>query len=74
MVTINNLTPKTDGTLIEYTINYEGTNHNLTGSFVSTKEEIDDAFKGTEDGNVFKGVKRLVLQRLKDESTNALDK
>ena len=72
MVTINNITPNNGVSQIEYTVNFQATNHNLTGSFVATQEEVDNAFKDIEAGDVFAGVKKLVLTRLKTEAQNAL--
>ncbi|QHJ79131.1 MAG: hypothetical protein [Caudoviricetes sp.] len=72
MVTINNITPNNGVSQIEYTVNFQATNHNLTGSFVATQEEVDNAFKDIEAGDVFAGVKKLVLTRLETEAQNAL--
>lgn len=74
MVTINNITPaqQQGGTQVEYTVNFQATSHNLTGSFVATKDEIDNAFKDIEGEDVFTGVKKLVLTRLETEAQNAL--
>lgn len=72
MVTINNITPQGDNTQVEYTVNFEATNHNLTGSFVATKDEFNDAFKTPVDGDVFGGIKKLVLTRLANEAQSAL--
>lgn len=72
MVTINNITPNNGVSQIEYTVNFQATNHNLTGSFVATQEEVDNAFKDIEAGDVFEGVKKLVLTRLETEAQNAL--
>lgn len=73
MVTINNITPQDEGSQIEYTVNFQATNHNVTGNFVATKDEIDNAFKNNTNGDVFFGVKQLVLDRLQTEAQNALN-
>lgn len=73
MVTINNITPKDNGTQIEYTVNFQATNHNINGSFVSTSDEFNTAFKTTENGDVFFGIKQLVLSRIQSEAQNALN-
>lgn len=73
MVTINNITPQGNNTQIEYTINFEGTNHNVSGALVSSQDEFDTAFKNVVNGDVFGGLKKLVLTRLQSESQNALN-
>lgn len=73
MVVINNLTPRQDGTQIEYTVNFQGTNHNISGSFVSESDEFATAFKQVINGDVFGGIKNLVLTRLQTEAQNALN-
>lgn len=77
MVTINNITPKNlnndSGSQVDYSVNFQGTNHNLTGSFVATEDEIATAFKDVENGDMFAGVKKLVLSRLQTEAQNALN-
>lgn len=73
MVTINNITPQqNNGSQIEYTVNFQATNHNITGSFVATQDEVDNAFKQQNNGDAFFGLKQLVLTRLQTEATNAL--
>ena len=73
MVTINNITPQDNGSQIEYTVNFQGTNHNVTGSFVGTSDEVTDAFKDVSNGDVFAGIKKIVLTRLQTEAQNALN-
>lgn len=72
MVTINNITPQQSGSQVEYTVNFQATNHNITGSFVATEDEVSSAFKDVENGDVFFGLKKLVLTRLQSEAQNAL--
>lgn len=72
MVTINNITPQQNGSQVEYTVNFQATNHNVTGSFVATEDEVSSAFKDVENGDVFFGLKKLVLTRLQSEAQNAL--
>lgn len=74
MVTINNIQPVTDGTKIEHSVTFEGTNHSVYGDFIATKDEMDNAFKDVSGGDVFSGVKRLVLNRLETEAHNTLSK
>lgn len=75
MVTINNITPENlngkDSTVIDYTVNFEGTNDNVTGTMIATKEDTDNAFK-VPNSDVFFGLKQLVLQRISEESQQAL--
>lgn len=73
MVTINNITPQSNGTQLEYTVNFEGTNHNLSGALISSQDEFDTAFKDVVNGDVFGGLKKLVLTRLQSEAQNALN-
>lgn len=77
MVTINNLTPQTlngqTGTEIDYTVNFEGTPNNVTGTIVANKEDTDNAFKDIQNGDVFFGIKKLVLQEIATQAQNALN-
>lgn len=73
MVTINNITPQNNGTQLEYTVNFEGTNHNISGSLIATQDEFDTAFKDVVNGDVFGGIKKLVLTRIQSEAQNALN-
>lgn len=77
MVTINNLSPQTlngqTGTEIDYTVNFEGTPNNVTGTIVASKEDMDNALKNTKDGDFFSGVKVLVLQEIATQAQNALN-
>lgn len=75
MVTINNITPENlngqDGTSIDYTVNFEGTNDNVTGTILATKDDMSNAFK-IQNEDTFFGLKQLVLQRIASEAQQAL--
>lgn len=73
MVTINNLQTQEDKTVkVEYTINFNGTNHNLYGNFVASPDEIQEAMKNNSGTDPFSGTKEYVLKKLQTEVTNTL--
>lgn len=73
MVTINTLNEKTTGTQVDYTVNFEGTSHNISGSLIVSSDDIAAAFKNNQGDDVFSGLKNFLLKRLQEESTNALN-
>lgn len=59
-------------TRLKYTATFDGTSSSCYGELDATAEETTEAFKGITSTDMWAGFRKLVLQRLKDEATNAL--
>lgn len=74
IVTSLDVKQNSDGTThIKYTVGFQGTNHICYGEFDSTKDEATTAFKNATTNDMWLGFEQLILTRLKDEATNALN-